>query len=84
MKKLFKDYLFQKHILVSETGNEENAFEVVFSLANLFGIRIVSGEKLAETDMISYVSEQFTEDSRKVCALSQKNSLLSISCFIIS
>ena len=62
MKKLFKDYLFQKHILVSETGNEENAFEVVFSLANLFGIRIVSGEKLAETDMISYVSEQLGED----------------------
>ena len=62
MKELFKDYLFQKHILVSETGDEKNAFEVVFSLANLFGIRIVSGEKLAETDMISYVSEQLGED----------------------
>ena len=62
MKRLYKDYLFQKHILVSETGEDDNAFEVVFSLANLFGIRIVSGEKLAETDMISYVSEQLGEN----------------------
>ena len=61
MKRLYKDYLFQKHILVSEASDEKNAFEVVFSLANLFGIRIVSGEKLAETDMISYVSEQLGE-----------------------
>ena len=52
MKRLYKDYLFQKHILVSEASDEKNAFEVVFSLANLFGIRIVSGEKLAETAMI--------------------------------
>ena len=62
MKRLYKDYLFQKHILVSESGEDNNAFEVVFSLANLFGIRIVSGEKLAETDMISYVSEQLGEN----------------------
>ena len=61
MKRLYKDYLFQKHILVSEASDEKNAFEVVFSLANLFGIRIVSGEKLAETAMISYVSEQLGE-----------------------
>ena len=62
MKKLYKDYLFQKHILVSESGEDNNAFEVVFSLANLFGIRIVSGEKLAETAMIAYVSEQLGEN----------------------
>ena len=62
MKRLYKDYLFQKHILVSETGEDNSAFEVVFSLANLFGIRIVSGEKLAETAMISYVSEQLGEN----------------------
>ena len=62
MKRLYKDYLFQKHILVSETGEENNAFEVIFSLANLFGIRIVSGEKLAETAMIAYVSEQLGEN----------------------
>ena len=62
MKRLYKDYLFQKHILVSESGEDNNAFEVVFSLANLFGIRIVSGEKLAETAMIAYVSEQLGEN----------------------
>ena len=62
MKRLYKDYLFQKHILVSESGEDNNTFEVVFSLANLFGIRIVSGEKLAETAMIAYVSEQLGEN----------------------
>ena len=92
MKRLYRDYLFQKHILVSEASDEKNAFEVVFSLANLFGIRIVSGETLAETAMISYVSEQLgnvfpnhsTEVSRKAYALSQKSSCFLIKCSIIS
>ena len=63
MKTIFKNYLFEKHLLVNE-GNisEENSFEVLFALANLFNIRIGSGEKLAQKEMIKYVSEQLGED----------------------
>ena len=57
MQDLFKEYLFNKNILVSETGKEEaNKFETLFSLANLFNIRISRGEDLVQRDMIEYVS----------------------------
>lgn len=63
MKTIFKNYLFEKHLLVNE-GNitEENSFQVLFALANLFNIRIGSGEKLAQKEMIKYVSEHLGED----------------------
>ncbi|MCR4624722.1 MAG: hypothetical protein K5795_01975, partial [Lachnospiraceae bacterium] len=53
---IFKDYLFTKHILVSEKGNDENAFETLFTIANMFNIRIKQGQALAEREMISYIS----------------------------
>ncbi len=59
MKQIYKEQLFEKGYLVSECEPDiENTFEVLFSLAALFNIRIVSGEKLAQKEMISFVSEQ--------------------------
>ena len=56
MEKVFKDYLFAKHILVSEKGEDANAFETLFAIANMFNIRIKEGQALAERDMIEYIS----------------------------
>ncbi|MBP5533143.1 MAG: TerD family protein [Lachnospiraceae bacterium] len=56
MEKVFKDYLFTKHILVSEKGEDANAFETLFAIANMFNIRIKEGQALAERDMIEYIS----------------------------
>lgn len=64
MKKEYKDYLFEKHILVSERS-EQYVFETLFAMADLFGVRITSGEKLANSDMISYLSEMFGVDVPK-------------------
>ena len=52
MKTLFTDYLFSKHLLVNTAGQKSMPFETLFSLANLFNIRIVSGQNLAEPEMI--------------------------------
>lgn len=52
MKVLFADFLFSKHMLVNSTGQKETSFETLFSLANLFNIRIVSGQDLVEPEMI--------------------------------
>lgn len=56
MEKIFKDYLFAKHILVSEKGEDANAFETLFTIANMFNIRIKQGQALAEREMIEYIS----------------------------
>ena len=61
MKKFYKDYLFQKHILVSENKDPENPFETLFSLARLFGIRITEGAHLADAPMIRYAASQLGE-----------------------
>ena len=60
MRNIYNEYLFNKHILVSD-GNaptEENQFETVFALARLFNIRITEGEKLAHRYMIHYVADR--------------------------
>ena len=57
MNDISKRYLFGKHILVNETGPDAHAFETVFSLANLLGIRLVSGAELAAPEMISFSQE---------------------------
>ncbi len=64
MKNIYKNYLFEKHILVNERKTEtiENQFETLFALANLFNIRIVEGEKLASDYMIRFVSERLGEN----------------------
>jgi len=52
MKTLFIDFLFSRHLLVNSTGQKRVSFETLFSLANLFNIRIVSGQELTEPEMI--------------------------------
>lgn len=52
MKTLFTDFLFSKHFLVNCEGSKTNSFETLFAMANLFNIRIVSGQNLAEPEMI--------------------------------
>ena len=69
MKSLYKNYLFQKHLLVSENDSEnkemeadQSQFEILFSLANLFNIRIAEGGKLVKKEMIKYVAKCLGED----------------------
>ncbi|MBR3507427.1 MAG: TerD family protein [Lachnospiraceae bacterium] len=69
MKKIFKEYLFQKHMFVCENAeaglavNEEpHVFETLFSLANLFGISITEGKELAQKGMIEFASEMLGKD----------------------
>ena len=63
MEKIFLDHLFQKHILVS-TGKEPEpcVFETLFSLANLFGIKITEGRELVQKDMIPYCASMLGEN----------------------
>ncbi len=56
MKDIYKHFLFEKHILVNDEGPQEHAFEVVFSLANLFAIKIVNGKHLATKNLIKYTA----------------------------
>ena len=64
MKDVYKKYLFSKHVFVSDeaAGEEKNQLEVLFSLANLFNIRIVKGQKLVRDGMIRFASECLGED----------------------
>lgn len=63
MKKIYKDCLFERKILVSDGAEiEEHLFEVLFSMASLFNIRIVSGGELVSSGMINYISEQLGEN----------------------
>lgn len=57
MNTLFIDFLFSKHLLVNTAGQKNMSFETLFSLANLFNIRIVSGQGLAEPEML-HVAER--------------------------
>ena len=63
MKSVYKNYLFQKHLLVSENNPEnkemeagKSQFEILFSLASLFNIRVTEGGKLVQKEMIRYVA----------------------------
>lgn len=63
MREIYKDYLFEKHILVSENNVEEkNIFETLFALAHFFGIRIIKGEKLVDHGMIGELSKWLGEN----------------------
>lgn len=57
MDLIFDNALFAKHILVNHDGKEPDAFHALFSLANLFNIRITSGQELASDDMIRIASQ---------------------------
>lgn len=64
MNRIFESYLFRKHILVKggSLPKEEHAFETVFALANLFGIRIISGAEMAEKRMLSLAEKELGID----------------------
>lgn len=62
MKEIYKDYLFEKHILVSEGATKENnVFEILFALAHFFGVKITENEKLVRFEMIDELSKRFGE-----------------------
>lgn len=66
MKDIFKSYLFDKHYFVSKgKASTENAFEVMFSLAHLFGIRITAGRDLLDRKMIVFAGQQLGIDVPK-------------------
>ncbi|MBR6273803.1 MAG: hypothetical protein IKR27_02195 [Lachnospiraceae bacterium] len=58
MNEIFKNFLFDKHIFVSENNvregqkSPENTFSALFSLANLFGIKITENAELADLKML--------------------------------
>lgn len=57
MKELYKINLFYKNILVNDTEEkDEHAFEVIFSLASLFGIKVTENQEYATEDMIKVAS----------------------------
>ena len=59
MKELFKNYLYEKNILVNDYKTPvEHPFETAFSLARLFGIRVVEGHDLLHHSLIAYAEEQ--------------------------
>lgn len=63
MHEIYKDYLFEKHILVSNGNFEDkNAFEVLFALAHFFGVKIIKGGKFANYEMIGELSKRFGEN----------------------
>ena len=61
MKDLYKLYLANRGVLVSEKEEHENVFEVLFTLMKKFGIEVEEGCDLAEPDMIRICSETFGE-----------------------
>lgn len=62
MRKIYTDYLFEKHYLVSEGEESKNPLETLFALANLFNIRIVKGDKLVRDYMIRVAADSLGED----------------------
>ena len=62
MKKQFKEYLFDKHYFVQDSKkSKKDAFAVMYALANLFGIRIISGGERLQKEMISLASFRLGE-----------------------
>ena len=60
MNKAFLDYLFTKNILVGNENTCDDSFEVLFSLARFFGIRVTKGHEYATLDTIKFVQEQLS------------------------
>lgn len=58
MKEIYKNYLFTKHILVSEHEEGRHQFETLCAIASKFGIYIKQGKELIDEGLIHYISEQ--------------------------
>ena len=57
LKDVFKNYLFDKSILVNDTKkNEAAAFPAVYALATELGINITSGHELATAQILDFAS----------------------------
>ena len=57
MKEVYKDYLFEKHILISEGMSEEkHVFETLFARAHFFGVKITKGRELVHYGMVKELS----------------------------
>lgn len=54
MKSEYKSVLFQKHILVNDSGKGRCPIEVIYSLLNLMNIKVTGGFELATEDMIRF------------------------------
>ena len=53
MKEIYKEYLFEKHILVSDGETEEkHVFETLFAMAHFFGVKITKGRELVHCGMV--------------------------------
>lgn len=63
MKEVYKDYLFEKHILISEGMSEEkHVFETLFAMAHFFGVKITKGRELVHYGMVKELSKRFGEN----------------------
>ena len=63
MKEIYKDYLFEKHILVSERMTEEKyVFETLFAMAHFFGVKITKGKELVRCGMVKELSKRLGEN----------------------
>lgn len=63
MKEVYKDYLFEKHILISEGMSEEkHVFETLFAMAHFFGVKITKGRELVHYGMVKELSKKFGEN----------------------
>ena len=58
VQKLYKEYLFTRHVLVNDEGPEEKPFETALALASLLSIRVTKGEELVHSHMIRFAQEQ--------------------------
>lgn len=66
MKEIYKDYLFEKHILVSDGEKEEkHVFETLFAMAHFFGVKITKGRELVHCGMVKELSKRFGENVPK-------------------
>lgn len=66
MKEIYKDYLFEKQILVSDGETEEkHVFETLFAMAHLFGVKITKGRELVHCGMVKELSKRFGENVPK-------------------
>ena len=62
IEKVFKEILFEKHILVNDSYSfEDNKAETLLTLSGIFNIRIRKGQGLVHHDMISFIAEMLGE-----------------------
>lgn len=63
MKEIYKEYLFEKYILVSDGETEEkHVFETLFAMAHFFGVKITKGRELVRCEMVKELSKRFGEN----------------------